>query len=71
MLVLDKQKILLSMARIGIGKQELLEAAEVSSRTLNDVMTGMPVRPKTLGKVAKALRVDPAELILEDTRNEG
>lgn len=71
MLILDKQKILLSMARMGIGKQELLEAAEVSSRTLNDVMAGMPVRPKTLGKVAKALRVDPAALILEDTRDEG
>ena len=66
MLNLDKRKILLSMARVGIGRQELLEAAGVSSRTFDDVMAGRPVRPKTVWKVAKALKVDPEELVISE-----
>lgn len=62
----DKRKILLSMARLGIDRQELIEASDLPPRTLSDVMAGKSVRPKTLGKVAKALRVDPAELVLPE-----
>lgn len=66
-----RNAILLAMARRGLTVQELAELSEVPPRTLSDVMRGEPTRPKTLGKVAKALRVDPAELIWEDTRDEG
>lgn len=67
----NKDVILLYMARRGMTLQELARASKVPPRTLTDVMAGKSVRPKTLGKVAKALQVDPAELILEDTRDEG
>lgn len=62
----NKNAILLYMARRGMTQQELARASKVPQRTLNDVMAGKSVRPKTLGKVANALRVDPAELLLEE-----
>ena len=62
----NKDVILLYMARRGMTQQELARASKVPPRTLNDVMTGKSVRPKTLGKVAKALRVDPAELVIPE-----
>lgn len=61
----NKDVILLYMARRGMTQQELARVSKTPPRTLNDVMAGKSVRPKTLGKVAKALRVDPAELLLD------
>lgn len=62
----NKNVILLYMARRGMTQQELARASKVPPRTLNDVMAGRSVRPKTLGKVAKALRVDPSVLLLDE-----
>lgn len=62
----NKDVILLYMARRGMSVQELSEQSEVTPRTLSDVLSGKPTRPKTLGKVAKALRVDPAELVIPE-----
>lgn len=62
----NKEVILLYMARRGMTQQELARASKVPPRTLNDVMAEKSVRPKTLGKVAKALRVDPAELVIPE-----
>lgn len=61
-----RNAILLAMARRGLTVQELAELSEVPPRTLRDVMRGEPTRPKTLGKVAKALGVDPAELVIPE-----
>ena len=62
----NKDVILLYMARRGMTQQELARASKVPPRTLNGVMACKSVRPKTLGKVAKALRVDPAELVIPE-----
>lgn len=66
MICSKRNAILLAMARRGMSVQELAELSEVPPRTLCDVMKGKPTRPKTLGKVAKALQVDPAELVIPE-----
>lgn len=59
----NREFLFLAMARVCIGTKELAEMAELPRPTLNNVVSGRNVRPETLGKVAKALGVDPAELV--------
>lgn len=66
----NKDVILLYMARKGLSMQELIDASDLPPRTLADVMTGKSTRPKTLGKVAKALGVDPSELLVREDCHE-
>lgn len=62
----NKNVILLYMARRGMDRQELIAASDLPPRTLCSLLAGKSVRPKTLGKVAKALDVDPAELVIPE-----
>ncbi len=59
----DKHKLELAMARACMNTDDLQKAAEMPRPTLNNVTTGKNVRPATLGRVAKALGVDVAEII--------
>lgn len=61
----DRKKLELAMARACMNPQDLAKAAEVPPQTVNGVIRGRSVRPATLGRIAKALGVDPAELIQE------
>lgn len=65
-MTVDKSKLTLAMARRCWNPQGLAKAAEMPPQTVNRVLLGRGVRPATLGKIAKALGVDPAELIKED-----
>lgn len=51
------------MARACMNTQELAKTAELPQQTVNGVIRGRSVRPATLGKVARALGCDPAELL--------
>lgn len=62
----DKNKLTLAMARACMNPQDLAKAAELPPQTVNGVIRGRSVRPATLGKVARALGVDPAELLKEE-----
>lgn len=62
----DKGKLTLAMARACMNPQDLAKAAELPPQTVNGVIRGRSVRPATLGKIAKALGVDPAEIIKEE-----
>lgn len=59
----DKEKLLLAMARACMDTRGLAEAAQLPRPTLNNAIIGRSVRPSTLGKIAKALSIDPAEII--------
>lgn len=61
----DRKKLTLAMARACVNPQELAKAAEMPPQTVNGLIRGRSVRPATLGRIAKALGVDPAELIQE------
>ena len=57
------QKVTLAMARQCMNPQDLAKAAGLPPQTVNGVIRGQNVRPATLGKVARALGCDPAELV--------
>ena len=62
----DCKKLTLAMARAWVNPQELAKAAEMPPQTVNGLIRGRKVRPATLGRVAKALGVDPADIIEEE-----
>lgn len=59
-------KLRLAMARACMNPQDLAKAAEMPPQTVNGVLRGRSVRPATLGRIAKALGVDPAEIVKEE-----
>ena len=59
----DKPKLTLAMARACMGTRDLAAAADVSVPTINAALRGQSVRPAVLGRLARALGVDPAEII--------
>ncbi len=64
-MVADKNKLALAMARACLNPQDLAKVAEMPPQTVSGVIRGRSVRPATLGKVARALGVDPSELLEE------
>lgn len=61
----DRKKLELAMARACIGSADLPAAAGLPRPTVQNVIAGKSVRPATLGRIARALGVDPAEIIDE------
>lgn len=61
----DRTKLELALARACMTPESLTAVAEMPRATVNNVITGRSVRPATLGRIARALGVDPAELIQE------
>lgn len=59
----DRQKLYLAMARACMDSADLPKASGLPRATVQNAIVGKNVRPSTLGKIAKALGVDPAELI--------
>lgn len=62
----DRTKLELALARACMTPESLTLAAEMPRPTVNNVITGRSVRPATLGRNAKALGVDPADIIREE-----
>ena len=61
----EKRHLALEMARQCMNPQDLAKAAGLPPQTVNGVLRGRNVRPATLGKVARALGCDPADIIEE------
>lgn len=59
-------KLKLAMARACMNSADLAAAAQLPRPTVSNVIAGRSVRPATLGKIAKALKVNPADLIAEE-----
>ena len=62
----DTNKLRLAMARACMNPQELAKATEMPPQTVNGALRGRSVRPATLGRIAKALGVDPAEILKKE-----
>lgn len=60
---LDKTKVLLLMANFSLNQKQLAGKAGISRQTLSAVMSGRNCRPELLGKLARALEVEPKEII--------
>lgn len=61
----DRRKLELAMARACMNSADLPAAAGLPRPTFQNAVVGKNVRPATLGRIAKALNVDPVDL-LED-----
>lgn len=61
----NRKKLELAMARACMDSKSLPIAAGIPRPTVNNAIVGKNIRPITLGKIAKALNVDPVE-IMED-----
>lgn len=62
----EKNRLALAMARSCMTPEDLAAAAEMPRPTVNNVISGRSVRPATLGRIAKALGVDPVEILKEE-----
>lgn len=65
----DKPKLTLAMARACLGTQDLAAAAGVSVQTVNAALRGQSVRPAILGRLARALGVDPIEIMVPENKD--
>lgn len=62
---IDTEKLELAMARACKAKKDLADSG-VPYSTLHRAYKGTNVTPATVGVIAKALGVDPAEIIKKD-----
>lgn len=61
----NKNKLILAMARACRNTEDLAISAKMPRPTVNNVITGRSVRPRTMGEIARALGVDVSEIIEE------
>ena len=62
----DRKKLELAMARACMESADLPAAAGLPRPTVQNAIVGKSVRPATLGRIAKALGVDPADIIKKE-----
>ena len=62
----NRKKLELAMARACMNSADLPTATGLPRSTVQNAIVGKGVRPGTLGKIAKALNVDPAEIMKEE-----
>lgn len=63
-MLIDKTKAELAMARLGLNRLDLSRKLGVAALTASQYFKpGRDLNPKTIGKIAKALEIDPSEII--------
>ena len=60
---IDEKKMRLAMARKLMDSKDLAEKVGCTVRSIQQALAGRSISKKKLGQIAKALDVDPAELI--------
>lgn len=66
-MIVDKEKAHLAMARACMNPQDIAKSAEMPPQTVNRFLLGRKVTPRTVGRIANALKVDPAEITQRNT----
>lgn len=59
----DKNKVLLLMAKQGLLQQDVASKATMSKGNFSTIMNGKNCQPRTVLKIATALSVDVTEII--------
>jgi hypothetical protein len=62
-MVVNKQKLELAMANTCMNPYDLCKAVEIQYQTYRRLSNGGKCKPATVGKIAKVLGVNAAELI--------
>lgn len=60
---LNRNKVSLLMAKQLINQMAIADKAGISRQTMSAVMNGRNCRPELLGRISKALGVEPEEII--------
>ena len=63
----NRKKLELSMARACVNGADLPGLTGLPRPTVQNAIVGKGVRPGTLGRIAKALNVDPTEIMEQET----
>ena len=59
----NRKRLELAMARACMNTADLVSASGLPGTTVQNAIVGKGVRPGTLGRIAKALGVDPTEIL--------
>ena len=59
----NRKRLELAMARACMSTADLQKATGMPRPTINNAISGRGMRPDTMGRIAKALSVDVAEII--------
>lgn len=62
-MVANKEKMELAMARACMNSKDIAKKANMPEPTVKNVLTGRNVKPRTLGKVARALGCDATDIL--------
>lgn len=62
----NRQKLELAMARACMESRDLPVATGLPRPTVQNAIVGKSVRPATLGRIAKALGVDPLDILARE-----
>ena len=62
----NRKKLELSMARACVNSADLPGLTGLPRPTVQNAIVGKGVRPGTLGRIAKALNVDPTEIMEQE-----
>jgi hypothetical protein len=60
---IDRAKLELIMAKKGLNQKMLSEVSGISRQSLSYTMNGRNCRPELLGKLSKALGVEPEDIV--------
>lgn len=59
---IDYEALAFKMANKAINQVELMRHADISQSVIKQIQQGEPIKPKTLGKLARALDCAPADI---------
>lgn len=65
-MIADKKKVQLFMARACMNANDISKVAQMPAGSVKAVLAGRNVLPRTLGRVARALNCDVAQIIVEE-----
>lgn len=66
MLVLDSTNIEIAQASNGIKNMDLVSKTGLCLQTILRIKRGKPCKPETVHSIAKALNMDPADLVKKE-----
>ena len=62
----NRKRLEIAMANACMNTEDVQKATELPRPTINNVISGRNVRPRTIGRVAKVLGVDVTEILEEE-----
>lgn len=63
---INKRKLKIAMANVCMNTADLQKVADIPRPTLDGAMQGKGVSPKTMGKIARALGIQPSEILVDE-----